>query len=50
MTANDANEVQVDDQVPYPERYKVSKKDGKDFSVYLMMSDLKNNHNKFYVV
>ena len=49
-TSNDVAEVSVDDHVPYPSAFKVSRKDGKDFSVYLMMSDIKNNHNKFYIV
>jgi hypothetical protein len=40
----------VDDQVPDKINYSVSSKDGQEYSVYLMWSDLKNNHNKYYIV
>ena len=41
---------QVDDQVPDKINYSVSSKNGQEYSVYLMWSDLKNNHNKYYIV
>lgn len=42
--------VEVDDHVPGRERFEVISEDGRTLSVYLMWSDLKNNHNKFYIL
>ena len=42
--------VEVDDHNPNRADFKVINSNGRDLSVYLMWSDLKNNHNKFYII
>ena len=41
--------VLVDASVPSAQNYKVVSDGGKTYSCYLMWTDLKDNHNKFYV-
>ena len=48
-SASGAGGVLVDASVPSAQSYKVVSDGGTTFSCYLMWTDLKNNHNKFYV-
>lgn len=41
---------QVDSHVPNNGAYEVVVENGKVYSTYLMWSDMKNNHNKYYIV
>jgi hypothetical protein len=43
------NGVYVDYFVPGADKYKVIFSGGQACSCYLMFTDIKNNHNKFYV-
>ena len=43
-------DVEVDDHNPSRKNYKVVTHNGRPLSVYLMWSDLKENHNKFYII
>ena len=40
----------VDQYVPGAANYSVVKHEGKYLSCYLLMSDVKNNNNKFYII
>lgn len=46
----DESPSQVDSKVPGKEGYEVVMHEGKYLSMYLNWSDLKKNHNKFYLV
>ena len=41
---------QVDSFVPNGAAYEVVVDNGKVYSTYMMWSDMKNNHNKYYIV
>ena len=47
---SDTNTVQVDSHMPDAGNYVVVEDKGTPCSVYLNWSDLKKNHNKFYIV
>lgn len=42
--------VLVDHLVPKASTFKVHQNNGKAYSCYLMWSDVKDNHNKFYIM
>lgn len=48
-TATDVK-VEVDDHNPNRKSYTVITHNGRPLSAYLMWSDLKDNHNKFYII
>ena len=41
---------EVDDMCPDRANYKIIEHEGRELSVYLMWSDLKDNKNKFYII
>ena len=41
---------EVDDMCPDRSDYKIIQHEGRELSVYLMWSDLKDNKNKFYII